>query len=295
MISLICKVCPLAGHGKNTLPPRQKPGVRLPMQRPALLSFSYATRQHRRIRRAAEGQDGRILILGGGIIGVSVAYHLALRGKRTLVVDHAGIASCASGKAGGFLARDWNDQGPLRELSRKSFDMHAKIAQTLGLHSYRRLSCKSVTVAGATSKPSVRKLEGLEWVDGASSHRQMGTESTIAQVHPKELTDAMWDSAQKGGAKFLQGTVNELISETSSNGSVVKGALVDGRELLAERVVLCLGPWAQILGHHLPKLRMYGQKCHSVLLQTQSQLKSLFSIVVGGNKGDNSVQDFVQP
>ena len=42
------------------------------------------------------------------------------------VLDHrpAPIFSQASGKAGGFLARNWNAGTPTDELSQKSFDMH---------------------------------------------------------------------------------------------------------------------------------------------------------------------------
>ena len=48
---------------------------------------------------------GKIVIVGGGIIGCSVAYHLTELGVPCTLVERCSIACAASGKAGGFLAR----------------------------------------------------------------------------------------------------------------------------------------------------------------------------------------------
>ena len=265
-----------------------------------------------RVRRRAgstETHSERLLILGGGIIGVSVAYHLAQRGRRVTVVDHAGLASCASGKAGGFLARNWNDRTPLKQLSQKSFDMHEEVARKLKLKSYRRLRCKSVTPGG--SKPEVRKLQHLEWVEDASNVRVMGDESTIAQVHPKELTEQMWKVCEGIGSEFVLGTVNELMIE-DPKGPVsdpkdprkprVVGAYVNSQPIKAEKVICCMGPWAQVIGMLLPKLKIYGQKCHSVCLQTERVLsEAVFFAGLGNfevyprNTGENYVTGFPDP
>ena len=46
----------------------------------------------------------RVLICGGGVIGASTAYFLSCRGVAVAVIQQTGLASAASGKAGGFLA-----------------------------------------------------------------------------------------------------------------------------------------------------------------------------------------------
>ena len=51
----------------------------------------------------------RTLIVGGGVIGTSVAYQLAARGVDVIVLERSAIACAASGKSGGFLAIDWCD------------------------------------------------------------------------------------------------------------------------------------------------------------------------------------------
>ena len=74
-------------------------------------------------------QHMRILILGGGAIGVSIAYYLAARGADVIVIERSAIACAASGKSGGFLAMDWCDGTPLMHLARRSFALHAELAE----------------------------------------------------------------------------------------------------------------------------------------------------------------------
>ena len=88
-----------------------------------------------------------IVVLGGGVIGSSIAYHLALQGCPCVVVEEHRPAGCASGKAAGFLAGGWGDRSTAT-LSRLSFDMHAELARTLELQSYRRLPTLAVRRRG---------------------------------------------------------------------------------------------------------------------------------------------------
>ena len=70
-------------------------------------------------------EQPKIVVCGAGVIGCSVAYHLALRDAPCTLIDRSGgVAPAASGKAGGFLALDWNDGGSVGPLSRLSFQMH---------------------------------------------------------------------------------------------------------------------------------------------------------------------------
>lgn len=71
-------------------------------------------------------------------VGASTAYHLSLRGVKPLVIERSGVACAASGKAGGFLAGGWGS-GPTVGLHEVSFDMHEKLAETLGVASYRKI------------------------------------------------------------------------------------------------------------------------------------------------------------
>lgn len=54
-----------------------------------------------------------IVIIGGGIVGVSTAYFTAISNARSVgtkitLVEGTKIAAGASGYSGGFLAKDWH-------------------------------------------------------------------------------------------------------------------------------------------------------------------------------------------
>jgi glycine/D-amino acid oxidase-like deaminating enzyme len=58
----------------------------------------------------------RVQILGGGVIGTSIACHLATRGAENVVVERSAVARAALGKSGEFLALDWCDGTPLTSV-----------------------------------------------------------------------------------------------------------------------------------------------------------------------------------
>ena len=66
------------------------------------------------------------------------------------------VAAAASGKGGGFLARDWGS-GPTTQLHKVSFALHAELAETLGVNSYRKIPVLRVSPGKRTqahdSKP----------------------------------------------------------------------------------------------------------------------------------------------
>ena len=61
-----------------------------------------------------------------GIHGASLAYYLTKMGEKPLVIERSGVAAAASGKSGGFLAREWGS-GPTVALHQKSFDLHKQL------------------------------------------------------------------------------------------------------------------------------------------------------------------------
>ena len=88
-----------------------------------------------------------MIVCGAGVVGASVAYFLSRRGVSVTVIERSGVACAASGKSGGFLALDWCDGTPLERLARRSFALHAQLAEEIGEDwGHRRLD----TFGGAT-------------------------------------------------------------------------------------------------------------------------------------------------
>src|SRR5262249_16917699 len=126
----------------------------------------------------------RVLICGGGVIGASIAYFLSCRGVDVLIIERLAPAAAASGKSGGFLALAWCDGTPLAPLARRSFALHADLAQEIdGDWDYRRLT----TYGGVGGERPTHRHRGrsysIGWIShGVTVNQRLGSRETTAQV-----------------------------------------------------------------------------------------------------------------
>ncbi|KAG2272758.1 hypothetical protein Bca52824_067313 [Brassica carinata] len=209
----------------------------------------------------------RVVVCGGGVIGVCTAYFLAKKGVSVTLVEQSAVACAASGKAGGFLAFDWCDGSPVGSLARASFDLHRSLSEELnGVESYgyRPLTTLSVTVT--ESKPVSGGLGLPDWVNGpVKSPSTIGTTQTTAQVHPQLFTRKVLSTAvEKYGVEVVTGKLEEVRVEQGRVDSVV---LEGGRVIEADSVVLAMGPWSDKLEMLSSVFRVYGTKAHSIVLE----------------------------
>ena len=209
----------------------------------------------------------RGLILGGGVFGTSIAYHLAARGADVVVIERSAVACAASGKSGGFLALDWCDGTPLKALARRSFALHAKLAEELGGDwGYRRMTTYAGTVGRKTAHGAG---VGPGWVSPeVAIDRQLGSVSTTAQVHPAAFTSAMMRAAEERGAELRLGQATGLLRR----GGNVTGVRLEGEALEGDAVVIAMGPWSVLAAGWLPLPPVYGLKGHSLVFETGAAL-----------------------
>ena len=137
----------------------------------------------------------RVCIVGGGIIGASIAFHLSEAGcTNIIIVERTNIACAASGRAGGFLAKNWRS-GTEGQFSESSFLAHNALAERLkteyGLDVlYRRLTTFNLSIAETSNRTGVtsdsRNDPSLpKWITGHVDEKEMlGNQETTAQVHP---------------------------------------------------------------------------------------------------------------
>ena len=126
---------------------------------------------------ASLGAEPRIVIAGAGLHGSALAYYLTQRGETPLVVERHSVAAAASGKGGGFLARDWGS-GPTTALHQVSFQLHAELAKALEIKSYRRIPVLSVT----PGQRSARTNDLCPWLDGEIADSRWMDKDGSAQV-----------------------------------------------------------------------------------------------------------------
>jgi glycine/D-amino acid oxidase-like deaminating enzyme len=207
----------------------------------------------------------RIVICGGGAIGAAIAFFLGRRGAEAIVIERHEVAGAASGKSGGFLALDWCRGTPLDRLARRSFALHAELADELGNPwGYRRLE----TFGGqAVESDSARGRSQRPWLSAkVAITGQLGAPQTTALVEPRAFTTGLMRAAEAEGAALRQGTVVDL--ERGPTGAI-GGVVLDSGEIVeGDAVVIALGPWSILATRWLPLPAVYGYKGHSLVFRT---------------------------
>ncbi len=207
-----------------------------------------------------------VVVCGGGVIGVATAFFLAESGVRTTIVERNGIAGAASGKAGGFLARDWCDGSALGPLARRSFALHAELADRFdnpwdyrGLDTFAAVASARRRLGGSP--------HGYDWLAAdCLVQEQLGTPTTTAQVHPEMFARGLW--ARSAGVDVI----SEVVVGLRRQGSRVTAVLTEAGEIDAAAVVLALGPWTSVAAGWVNVPSVSGLKGASVVLENQRQL-----------------------
>ena len=219
--------------------------------------------------------SGGIIVIGGGVVGCSAAYYLAGRDCSVTLVERDSIASHASGFAYGGLMPPAGTDDPDDLLLAASSRLHEELSETLAEESgvdseYRQRD--SVLLATSEAEAAEMRAAGassMRWLDGDAVRR---VEPRIApdvpgglwldgyhEVEPYKLTLALWQAAERRGARLRYGTVTGLLRR----GSSVTGVTVGDERLEADAVIIAVGPWAHVaaewLGINLPVYPLKGQ------------------------------------
>ncbi|EXJ72463.1 uncharacterized protein A1O5_04967 [Cladophialophora psammophila CBS 110553] len=179
-------------------------------------------------------QKKSIVIVGGGIIGCTTAYFLTRHPKYNLdlhsihLVEATGIASGASGKAGGLLAL-WAYPSCLVPLS---FKLHSELAKEHGGEQrwgYRGVGVGQIEMKGRHVSSQAKVITQKGPVDGEASGGGMGKDEDIRGVHRADVaSDGNVDSTRVS----LQKRSKESYANLRSMG------LPDDLDWIAEECVL---------------------------------------------------------
>ncbi|KAL1530279.1 hypothetical protein AB1Y20_001191 [Prymnesium parvum] len=209
-----------------------------------------------------------IVIAGAGLHGAALAYYLTLRGAKPLLIEKHSVAAAASGKGGGFLARDWGS-GPTVALHKVSFELHEQLARELNIESYRKIPVLSVD----PGKRSARTTDICPWLDGNYRDSSWMDADGGAQVAPQELCTKLVEAALANGAELRIGSVEGVAMEEDpavEGGRRVRGVKVDGAEVAASKFVVTMGPWSTLAQEWFDMpIPMTGIKSTSVVFQDQ--------------------------
>lgn len=238
--------------------------------------------------------EKHIIVIGGGIIGTCCTYFLSQHANyKITLIEKVDIACGASGKAGGFLALDWNDDHPgMKALTRASYQLHAQLAKNLNgeqVYGYRAMDTYSVIFDTSLEKGSELSVD---WIHRSTvrSFDRIGSASTTAQVTPGLFTRTLLEEAKKTGrvdVKIGQG-VSELLFDNNDTVAGVK--LENGESIMGDKVVVAMGPWSGLLPMPKPndRIPIRGSHVHSIILKPDDSAnilnQALFTAILDKGK-----------
>jgi glycine cleavage system aminomethyltransferase T/glycine/D-amino acid oxidase-like deaminating enzyme len=212
-------------------------------------------------------QRARVVIVGGGAVGCSVAYHLAKLGWTDVVLLEQGQLSCgttwhAAGVVGQLrahpsltrlmlyssqlyagleaevgLGTGWNQCGALWVAA--SADRMVQLRRTVDLARAQGLEAHVISVAEAGERwPLMRTedLAGAVWLPND------------AKANPADLTQALARGARQRGVRIFERT--KAVGFSVDRGRVRSVATTQG-DIECEYIVNCGGQWAKVLGEQV--------------------------------------------
>ncbi len=210
-------------------------------------------------------KQAEIVVIGGGIIGTSVAYHLTKLGRSDVVLlERKQLTSGTTWHAAGLVGQLRATKN-LTQLSQYTAKLYETLAQETGLETGFK---QRGSISLATTKERMEELNRL-----ASMARCFGVEveeiscddvsrmwplmdlSDVVgaiylpkdgQTNATDTTQALARGARNGGAQIFENTlVSSLLVE---NGKCV-GVKTDSGSIKANYVVNCAGMWGRQLGN----------------------------------------------
>jgi len=220
-----------------------------------------------------------VVIIGGGIIGCSTAYHLAKLGWKDVLVLERGELTCGSTWHAAGLVGQLRAERNITRMLQYSVELYKTLEAETGLTtSWKQSGC--LHIASTMERMSELKK-------GATTARSFGLEMnmlspgeardicpiieldsiigaafmpTDGQADPAGITQALARGARNGGVKFQEKTT---VTGFKFAGKRVIAVKTDKGEVQCEIVLNCCGMWAyqvgQMLGVNVPTVPFQHQ------------------------------------
>jgi 4-methylaminobutanoate oxidase (formaldehyde-forming) len=220
-------------------------------------------------------QAARIVVIGGGIMGCSVAYHLSSFGETDVVLLEQGrLTSGTTWHAAGLVGQLRNHESMTR-LIRYSTDLYARLEAETGLSTGWK-QCGSLAVARTTDRMvQLKRTAAVAQAYGVTcdviSPSEAGERYPIMETadlqgavwlpgdgkaNPADLTLALAKGARNRGVRICEGVRVDGAVTASGRGRRIShldwtSKAGDSGRIAADVVVLCGGQWSRALGRRL--------------------------------------------
>lgn len=203
-----------------------------------------------------------VIIIGGGIHGASLAFHLTKKGVKPIILEKQFIASGATGRSSGLVRmhydlepesrlawisfqyfRNWSDYvGGDSGFTRTGFlqfvDADSVMAMRANVQMHQEIGVPTFLI----SRDDVKRLAPAFFTDDIEI---AAFEPESGYADPSSCTSSFINSAREGGAKFIQDC--EVLA-ISARGDRIQGVKTSQGDFSAPIVVNCAGAWAAKIG-----------------------------------------------
>jgi len=205
-----------------------------------------------------------IVVVGGGIAGTSVAYHLAKLGKRDVLLLEQGSLTCGTTWHAAGLIGQMRPNRSMTRMSQYGIGLYASLEGETGLAT-GWLQCGSVNVAKMPERWIVfQRQAAMARSFGIEVHQITPREAADkwpllrvddlqgalwfpqdGKANPADLTQSLAKGARNLGVKIVQGV--KVTGVKLANGAVA-GVTTSAGEVACEILVNCTGQWARAFG-----------------------------------------------
>ncbi|EAP75561.1 GcvT family protein [Roseovarius nubinhibens] len=205
--------------------------------------------------------SAKAVIIGGGIVGVSTAYHLAKLGwTDTVLLERKKLTSGTTFHAAGLVGQ-LRSNANITQLLGYSVDLYNKIEEETGLgtgwkmNGGLRLACneerwtevkRQATTAHSfglemelLTPSEAQKLWPLMNVDDVVGAAYMPTDG---QANPSDITQALAKGARMAGASIFEDT---KVTDIEIEDGRIRAVITDQGRIECEKVICCAGQWTR--------------------------------------------------
>jgi len=209
-------------------------------------------------------KQSQIVIIGGGIVGCSTAYHLTKLGFRdVLLLERKELGSGTTYAAAGLLAQLRQNQ-EMTNLAKYASELYSTLEKETGVHT-------GFVKTGAIGVCQTQDRR-LEWLRGSAMAKAFGidmheislkeaenmvpgmsTQGLTAafylpndgQTDPNATTQSLAKGAKMGGATIFE---NCKVLDIQTKNNVITGVKTENGDVACEYVINCGGMWGRDIG-----------------------------------------------